>query len=213
MLSLILALLAYFALHSMFASLRIKHWVAAVFPAIMPWYRLLFNAIAVLTLLPILYVLNQTASDYLWQWQGTSRAVMYACAGLSIIGFVHSLKFYDMSEFFGFRQIQEHFSKVEELEHLTISPYHRFVRHPWYFFAIIIIWARDINQATLVFNSLITLYFILGSKLEERKLLSYYGQSYQTYQQKVPAIFPLPWRFLSQHQAQQLEQQSRFSNK
>jgi hypothetical protein len=52
---------------------------------------------------------------------------------------------------------------------------------------------------------MITLYFIIGSLLEERKLLAYYGEAYREYRQRVPGLFPLPWRNLSREQARELE--------
>jgi hypothetical protein len=47
----------------------------------------------------------------------------------------------------------------------------------------------------------ITLYFVLGSRLEESKLIVYYGDIYRRYRERVPALLPLPWRYLSQQEA------------
>ena len=45
--------LVYFVLHSLLASLTVKSWVARNFPRGMPVYRLGFNILATLALLPI----------------------------------------------------------------------------------------------------------------------------------------------------------------
>ena len=72
----------------------------------------------------------------------------------------------------------------------------KIVRHPWYSGGIAIIWARDITAAVLVTNITLTLYFIAGAFLEERRLVKQHGVLYQRYQTKVDMFFP--WRWFSQ---------------
>jgi protein-S-isoprenylcysteine O-methyltransferase Ste14 len=52
---------------------------------------------------------------------------------------------------------------------------------------------------------LLTLYFWFGSQLEDRKLIAYYGDKYLIYTQKVYGIFPLPWRYLSIKEADDIQ--------
>jgi hypothetical protein len=40
----------------------------------------------------------------------------------------------------------------------------------------------------------LTLYFIVGSRLEEQKLIRYHGEIYR--RERVPGLVPLPWKFL-----------------
>jgi len=63
---------------------------------------------------------------------------------------------------------------------------------------------RDMNAAFLVTAVAVSIYFIIGSKLEERKLIVYYGDTYRRYMERVPGLFPLPWRFLSKREAQEI---------
>ncbi|NOQ78438.1 MAG: hypothetical protein GQ546_03450, partial [Gammaproteobacteria bacterium] len=76
--------------------------------------------------------------------------------------------------------------------------------HPWYFFALVLIWTRDVSSVQLLVYSLVTAYFVIGSKIEEQKLIAYHGEVYKKYQQKVAGVIPLPWKILSAEQAQQL---------
>jgi protein-S-isoprenylcysteine O-methyltransferase Ste14 len=46
-----------------------------------------------------------------------------------------------------------------------------------------------------------TTYFIVGSKLEERKLIAYHGERYRRYMEKVAGLVPLPWKIISKTQA------------
>jgi len=67
------------------------------------------------------------------------------------------------------------------------------IRHPWYTAAIIIIWMRNIDISTLIVNIILTLYLVVGTFLEERKLLLEFGEKYRYYQENVSMLFPLNW--------------------
>lgn len=206
LLILCLVWLVYFLLHSILASLRVKSFVAINMALIMPWYRLLFNGIAVLALVPVHAYMSYLSGDIIWAWHAKWQWLSNSLAIIAITGFIHSLKYYDMMEFMGIRQIVESNQLVNDQEHLKISPYHRYVRHPWYFFAIVLIWTRNMDTAWLVSCVMLTLYFILGSKLEDRKLVEYYGDPYQLYKSKVSGVFPLPWLILSSAEGVSIEQ-------
>lgn len=199
---------AYFILHSLMASIAMKQWIASRWPAAMPYYRLSFNALAIVLTIPLLWVMYRNPGEVLWQWQGVGFFITTALALLAVIGFVYSLNHYDLAEFWGTRQLKEQKQQgsrsVYDQESFHISPFHRYVRHPWYFFALVIIWTRDVSTVQLLVYLLVTGYFILGSRLEERKLIAYHGDVYRKYQQKVAGIVPLPWKILTAHQAQAL---------
>jgi len=201
--------IAYFALHSVLASLAVKRWVAAGWPNLMPYYRLMFNILASLLILPILWLTYHDPEPMLWRWQGIAAWLANGLALAAIFGFWLSLKSYDMQEFLGLRQLQLHVRKVEDQEHFHLSPFHRFVRHPWYFFGLVLIWTRDMSVTTLLSSVIITLYFLVGSRLEEKKLLVYHGNIYRRYMSRVPGLIPLPWKFLTAEEAEVLLKQSK----
>jgi methanethiol S-methyltransferase len=198
------AWLAYFALHSLLASLAVKRWVAARHPGLMPAYRLGFNAVAVLAALPIAWLFYRHPGPTLWQWAGAQAWLANMLALAAIGGFFQSLRFYDMEEFVGLRQLRRGTRTVEDQERFHLSPFHRYVRHPWYFFSLAIVWTRDMNAAMLVSAVMITAYFIVGSRLEEKKLLLYHGERYRRYRDKVAGLVPLPWKILARDEADEL---------
>jgi protein-S-isoprenylcysteine O-methyltransferase Ste14 len=198
--------LIYFALHSVFASLRLKRIVSNRWPNLMPGYRIAFNLFAILALLIPLWWMVSAASVPVWKWTGFWWWITNLIAFTAIAGFVISLRYYDGQEFMGLRQLRENERHVEDQENFHLSPFHRYVRHPWYFFGIVIICTRDMDSLMLVTAIAVTLYFIIGSRLEEQKLLCYYGDVYREYMNKVPGIFPLPWRYLSAKEAELLLQ-------
>ena len=175
----------------------------------MPYYRLLFNIIALVLLAPPLFLTFSTGGEALWSWSGPMALLANGTALAAVAGFLYSLRFYDGAEFLGTRQIRDNEQQVEDQERFRISPLHRYVRHPWYFLALLLIWTRDMPPAFLLTSILATLYFFFGSRLEERKLIVYHGAVYREYMKQVPAIIPLPWRHLDRAGAARLEEQAR----
>ncbi len=196
--------LGYFVIHSLLASITIKQWVATHHPYWMPGYRMGFNVLSVVLLLPILLLSYQWHSEPLWQWPSILGWVMNAIALLTVVAFYYSLRYYDMAEFSGTRQWRERNRLVTDQENFVIGDFHRFVRHPWYTMGIILIWCRELDAVMLVSAIMLTLYFVIGSRIEEKKLRHYYGETYQRFQQRVPGLIPRPWRYLTRQQAQAL---------
>lgn len=201
--------LFYFLLHSILASLAVKRRVAKRWPQWMPAYRLFFNLMALLLLFPPLYFTYQFDGPWLWRWSGMVAWIANGLALVAVALFYWTLKYYDTAEFIGLRQWRNGTRSVRDQEKFHLSPLHRFVRHPWYALGLVIIWSRDMNAAFLLIAIIITLYFWLGSRLEERKLLEYHGALYRDYRQRVPGLLPLPWRYLTKADAEELVRNAR----
>ncbi len=200
----IILFLGYFILHSFTASLWLKQWIAACCPVVVPWYRLLFNLLATLLAIPLAWIAWRYPGESLWQWQGVMFYLMNGIALLSLLTLVYSSRSYDMQEFLGLRQLQTRTSEVNDMEHFHISTFHRYVRHPWYFLILVILWTRDMSSNQLLIYLLVTLYLFIGSWLEERKLIVYHGEVYEEYRKRVTGLIPLPWKVLSKTDAEEL---------
>ncbi len=201
---LVLAWTAYAAIHSMLAALGVKHWVARRWPGAMPAYRMAFNLLAVVLLLPPLWLTHAWRGPLLWRWDGPWAWLANGLALAAVAGFLWSLRYYDTRIFSGTAQWRARDAGVEEREPLHLSPLHRYVRHPWYALALVILWTRDMDQARLLGTVCISLYLWLGSLLEERKLLQFHGEAYARYRGRVPGLIPLPGRVLSKAEARDL---------
>ncbi len=199
----------YFGLHSLLASLAVKTWVARRRPHWLPAYRLVYNGLALLLLLPLLVLLVLWRGPTLWAWSGIWAWVANGLALLAVAGFVWSLRYYDGAEFLGLRQWRQRVRRVEDQECFSLSPLHRFVRHPWYSLGLVLLWTQDLDPALLVSALMMSLYCLVGSRLEERRLLIYHGEVYRRYREQVPALIPLPWRYLSGAEAAALLQAGR----
>jgi protein-S-isoprenylcysteine O-methyltransferase Ste14 len=65
------------------------------------------------------------------------------------------------------------------------------VRHPLYSTGLLILWCFPILTAgTLAFDAAITLYILIGSELEERRLILEFGDAYLRYRKKVARLIP-----------------------
>lgn len=197
------AWILYGLLHSLLASLRWKAWLARRVPSLMPNYRLIFNVTAIVTVLPILWLLVRANGPYLWQWRGAWHWLAIGLTVAAGIAFLISLAAYDLGEFTGLRAGQMPGTLLDAGD-FRIGIFHRHVRHPWYFFSLVAIWVQDMNAAILVTALAITAYLVVGTYFEERKLIARYGATYERYKARVPGLFPLPWKWLTAEEAADL---------
>ena len=187
--------LVYFAIHSFTASHWLKQWVADRYPAVDRRYRLIYVVVACVTLVPPVGQMWLIAGESLWAWRGPAFWIANGLALLALLGFWQSSRVYDMHAFFGLK------TGPSEQTSLRLSPVHRFVRHPWYFYGLIVIWTRDMDAARLTSAICLTLYFLAGSWLEDRKLEIEYGSAYRLYRKRVPGLVPRPWRYITRCEA------------
>jgi protein-S-isoprenylcysteine O-methyltransferase Ste14 len=198
------AWLAYGLIHSFLASTGTKAWVARHLPEWLPAYRLLYNVLAVVLLLPPLWLTYHHPGEALWSWPVW---ISWPAALLAVAGFLWTLRWYDMKAFLGLKQWR--CRDAAEREGFILSPLHRYVRHPWYSLGLLFIWTRDLNAAWLTTAAVVTLYLALGSRLEEDKLIALYGDAYRRYRARVPGLIPMPGRHLGRDEALALQREAR----
>ena len=206
LLGLALGWAAYGALHSLLASLSVKAWFVRRWPAFAPRYRLAFNLIAIVTLIPIAWATlapSAIGGDWLWRWTGPAAWLANGLALAALAGIAMASTAYDMAAFLGLRPSADMGEGP-----FRISPLHRHVRHPWYAFTLLLVWTRDMNPPLLVSALAVTAYFILGARLEEAKLLAIHGEAYRRYRAKVPGFLPLPGKRLTAAEAGALEREA-----
>lgn len=193
----------YGLIHSLLASFAVKGFVARHWPAATRGYRLAFNAIAALLLVPPAWLTFELRGPLLWEWSGIGAWLANAVALGALAGFLWTTRHYDMGGFSGLAQWRAGIHRPPHEEgRLQLSPLHRIVRHPWYFLGLLILWTRDMDAARLTSSLCLTAYLWVGSLLEERKLLALHGKPYARYRAAVAGLIPLPGRFLTRKQAE-----------
>ena len=76
---------------------------------------------------------------------------------------------------------------------LIISGINKFLRHPLYLGTFVFIWGLFLllpYAGLLISDIIITIYTLIGIKLEESKLVEEFGEDYRLYRKKVPMLLP-----------------------
>ncbi|MBB4264545.1 methyltransferase family protein [Roseospira visakhapatnamensis] len=182
------ALWASFGLgHSLFAGRAMKARMAALGR----WYRLTYNAMAAVHLAVVVaggvWLLGDRP-PFAPPWPLTAAQGVLALAGLLLLAWAS--RFYDMGRLAGLRQIRD--PDAPESEPLRLDGPHRFLRHPFYAAGLMLFWGlaqSPLGLATALWGSL---YFLIGSRVEERRLLALYGGAYADYRRRIPGFIPAP---------------------
>jgi methanethiol S-methyltransferase len=99
-----------------------------------------------------------------------------------------SLKDYDISEFSIVPKLSE-----PQKNHLKTDGLNKLVRHPLYLGTLLIFWGSFLifpYDLILMIALISTLYLIIGIRLEERKLIRFYGDDYIHYKKTTPGLMP-----------------------
>lgn len=197
--SLILAAawVAWCTLHSLLVSVSGTAWFKHRLGGIYQYQRLLFNIVAMVTLIPLFYLGWRYRGDPIFQWAGWLRGLQSFLIGVALVFFISGARQYDLKQFLGLRRLSNGdgvCATIGETCAVETKGVLGLVRHPWYSGGMIIIWARTIDAAALVTNLVLTAYFIVGTLLEEHRLVREMGEAYRRYQREVPMF--VPWRWI-----------------
>jgi protein-S-isoprenylcysteine O-methyltransferase Ste14 len=113
--------------------------------------------------------------------------------GLAGLGLLRGVAETGAIDFLGLRQISqpEALTAPSKQARLVVSGMYRYVRHPLYTFSMVIIWLMPVvswNTLALMIGA--SLYLIIGTYFEERKLLHEFGASYAEYSRRTPMFIP-----------------------
>jgi protein-S-isoprenylcysteine O-methyltransferase Ste14 len=185
-----LTVVAYGVLHSLLASSAVKLWFRNRLGArVDRFYRLAYNSFAIISFLPTFALLVWQPGILLYRlgppWAALAMAGQVLSTVLLVIGFLQT----DVRSFLGLRQLT---AEREHTPHLVVRGLYHWVRHPLYTAGLFLIWLTPVmTSGVLAFNLMLTLYVVVGSRLEERRLVAEFGVAYEEYQHRVPSLFPV----------------------
>lgn len=188
--------IAWSVLHSTMISVPVTGYLKRRFERSFRFYRLFFNMVALATVLPIVLYERSIAIEWAFWWNGSKVFIQALLLIVAFLYFFAGAMHYDFQQFIGIRQIREGVASttLTESGELDTTGVLGVIRHPWYFGAIIVVWARGLTVTTLITNIILTIYLIVGTYLEEYKLVMKYGDRYRSYQDKVSMF--IPYKFL-----------------
>ena len=182
----------FFIQHSGMMRTSFRTWLAPIVPR---HYHSSTYAIASGIALTAAVLYWQPSQTVLYQAEGMLRLLARAISVFAIAGFAWGVRALGNFDTFGLIPIRVYLrGKQLRAPNVIIRGPYLWVRHPLYFFVLVLIWsAPDVSLDRLLFNVLWTLWVVLGTYLEEKDLVAEFGEKYRHYQKTVPMLFP--WRF------------------
>ncbi len=178
--------------HSLLAAEGVKRPFRALFGA---GYRLAYNLFAAIELAVVVVAGWWLLGHGLrFDWPPALELGRMVVAATGWVVLIVGLRSYDLGRFAGTFQLKHRrrTPTPPENEELRLDGLHVFVRHPLYAAGFLIFWGRvesELDLATAIWASL---YLLVGTRLEERKLVRLHGTRYLNYRERVPAF--LPWK-------------------
>jgi protein-S-isoprenylcysteine O-methyltransferase Ste14 len=159
-------------------------------------YRIVFNLVAVVSLLPvaIALLLIDRESLVIWQLSPALEPILWIFRLIGLAGLGLSVLQIDTGRFLGISQLHA-YQQGRDLplpdEPLQTGGVYHIVRHPLYLFSLMLIWPVGTMRAGYFgFCVGTTIYFLVGSLFEERRLLAGFGPAYADYRDRVPWMIP-----------------------
>ena len=187
------ALLGVFAVqHSVMARPGFKRWWIKFVPSHIE--RSTYVLIASLILLGIFWCWAPMTSVMWSVASPLGRQVLWGVFWLGWLVVLTSTFMVDHFDLFGLRQVYHYLNgKGPRPPEFKTHLLYGLVRHPIMSGFIIAFWAAPTMTAGhLLFAVATTGYILIGTRLEEKDLVAAIGQPYVDYQQRVPALVPLP---------------------
>lgn len=181
--------LLFFCQHSIMIRNSMRLRLAGVVPD--EYYSAFYALTSGMALLAVMVFWQRTpqpiaAAGGIWSW------ILRALFFLSLAGFHWGVRSLGSFDALGIKKIRRHLqNKATVPMPLAVRGAYRWVRHPLYFFCLVMIWSCPVLTADrLLFNVLWTLWIVAGTVLEERDLVREFGEQYRRYQAQVPMLIP-----------------------
>ena len=192
---LLIALLwtGYCSLHSFLISIRFTNLMTCLLKNYYTFYRIFYVSISLVLLNPLINYTVQLDNKIIITYDLPLNIVRYILISGSLLMFFWAFFFnYDSLSFFGIRQILN-FRKTKRIdpsEEVKKNGLLGIIRHPMYLALIIYLWCQTFRVSDIVVNIVLTIYIIIATRLEEKKLVLEFGDTYVKYQQEVPMLIP-----------------------
>ncbi|MBW2483529.1 MAG: isoprenylcysteine carboxylmethyltransferase family protein [Deltaproteobacteria bacterium] len=188
-------LILWCVLHSAMISISVTEYFKKLLGSDYRFYRVFFNLIAILTLLPVAIFAYSVQTQAIFEWNGYKRIGQVLILGLAVWFFLRGGRHYDIRQVIGIKQIKEGSADIAitAAGDLDTSGVLEMIRHPWYLATMLLIWGRQMDVAAMIVNVILTAYLIVGTYLEEKKLVREFGEKYRNYQKKVSMLLPYRW--------------------
>lgn len=151
------------------------------------WYRLAYNLMAVIGLVVVLALVRLVPDALIFRIPMPWLLLTMAVQGIAILSMIWVVSDTGLMIFTGLA------SEEAQPPHLVTQGLYRWMRHPLYTAALLVVWLfPTMSWNLLAFDLGATIYILVGIQFEERKLLHEYGKKYADYRRRTWMLFPLP---------------------
>jgi len=185
--------IAYCALHSYLISIGFTNLMIRLLGIYYAFYRLFYILISLVLLIPLINYTGQVDTTIIIHYEFPLSIVRYALLYGSLAMFFYAFFFnYDSLSFFGIRQVLSltKMKKTDSPSEIRKDGLLGIIRHPMYLALIVFLWSNTFRLMDVVINVVLTVYVLIGTILEEKKLVSEFGDAYIKYQREVPMLIP-----------------------
>ena len=178
--------------HSLFITAYWQDTVCERFPACAVYSRLVYVMASSLSLGVLFLWLRTLPEESIWAWTGWWQAVRVVGLFEAALLFYLGSRAYDGRAFLGLRQVADQAAgRPISRPALSTDGILGMVRHPWYTASLILlVFGLPYTDVNLVWRAVFIAYFLVGTELEERKLIAELGERYLEYRRQVPRYFP-----------------------
>jgi methanethiol S-methyltransferase len=192
---LLIALLwaGYCILHSYLISIGFTNLMTRLLKKYYAFYRVFYILISLVLIIPLINYTALIDNEIIITYGQAIDNIRYVLISGSLLMFFWAFFFnYDSLTFFGIRQILNigKIKKTNSPDEIKRKGLLGIMRHPMYFALIIYLWCQIHRMSDIVVNLVLTAYIIIGTILEEKKLVLEFGDAYIQYQKEVPMIIP-----------------------
>jgi methanethiol S-methyltransferase len=181
--------MVFFLQHSLLIRRPIRRKLSNYIPT--DYYNAFYGITSVVALLLVL-ILWQESPILIARAEGVVYWVLRALFFVAIVGFYWGAKSLGSFDALGVKPIMSAISnRPSKPPQFSANGPYRWARHPLYLFMIMLIWACPVlTLDRLLFNSLWTMWIVIGTYLEDRDLHVEFGSQYDEYSSRVPILIP-----------------------
>ncbi len=178
--------------HSLLITHSWQRWQKDKFPSLEPWSRLIYVVFNTLSLGALFFWWRSLPQTVIWSWDGPWLFLQWAGILMALVFFGLGAAAYDNRAFLGFRQVANHLRGTPGGEPVfSRSGVLGWVRHPWYSGTLLFfVFCLPVTDVNLVWRGVFLLYTLIGTEIEERKLVVELGRRYAEYRGEVGRFFP-----------------------